>query len=523
MIAPNTKPPKAIRCAIYTRKSTSEGLEQEFSTLDAQRESASAYIASQRGEGWVELETRYDDGGFTGGNMERPALKRLLADIKAGKVDCVVVYKVDRLSRSLLDFSRIMETLDNSGCSFVSVTQQFNTTSSMGRLTLNILLSFAQFEREIISERTRDKMGAARRKGKYVGGRPLLGYDVDSETKRLVVNEPEAVRVRQIFDLYLEHGGLVAASRAISERGWRTKSWITKTGRMIGDVPITKTRLYAMLTNPLYIGRVLYQDHLYEGEHEAIIDAGTFERVRAMLKKNRIATGDRVEGRSSGVLAGLLHCTACECRMTHSTSGGAKRGKTYRYYVCGKAQKRGHAACPRPSLPAEQVERFVVRQLQSLTIDEDLLREACNRVRRLIDAEQQRLADELAGLATEIRSIEREVKRLSTPMENPASDAVRPESLADLNDQHRRREWRRASVEEQLDGKPMPERAMILQAISDLETLWDHLTSSEKTRPASLVIERVDHDPGDSTFSITLTPTGLRTLGTGPARQEATA
>jgi site-specific DNA recombinase len=191
-------------------------LEQEFNTLDAQRESASAYIASQRHEGWVEIETRYDDGGFTGGNMDRPALKQLLADIKAGLIDCVVVYKVDRLSRSLLDFSRIMETLDAADCSFVSVTQQFNTCSSMGRLTLNILLSFAQFEREIISERTRDKMGAARRKGKYIGGRPILGYDVDRATKRLIVNESEAVRVRQIFDLYLEHQGLIATIDAIA-------------------------------------------------------------------------------------------------------------------------------------------------------------------------------------------------------------------------------------------------------------------------------------------------------------------
>ncbi len=175
-----------------------------------------------------------------------------------------------------------------------------------------------------------------------------------------------------------------------------------------------------MLTNPVYIGKVTYQDQVYEGEHEAIIDVGTFERVRAMLKKNRIATGDRITGRSAGVLAGLLHCTACGCGITHSSSGGAKRGKTYRYYVCGKAQKRGHAACPRPSLPAEQVERFVVRQLQSLTVDEELVRETCNRVRKLIDAGQQRLADELAGMGTEIRSIERKIKKPSIPVDNPS-------------------------------------------------------------------------------------------------------
>src|SRR5215831_8561687 len=205
-----SKPANApVRCAIYTRKSTEEGLEQEFNSLDAQRESAEAYIKSQAHEGWLCVPTRYDDGGFTGGNMDRPALKRLLADIEAGVVDCVVVYKVDRLSRSLPDFARLMETFDKSRVSFVSVTQQFNTATSMGRLVLNVLLSFAQFEREIISERTRDKIAATRRKGKWSGGRPVLGYDVDPQGYRLILNEDEAVQVRAIFQLYLQHEALL--------------------------------------------------------------------------------------------------------------------------------------------------------------------------------------------------------------------------------------------------------------------------------------------------------------------------
>ena len=197
---------QTIRCAIYTRKSTEEGLEQEFNSLDAQRESGEAYIASQKSEGWVALPDRYDDGGYTGGNMERPALRRLMTDIEAGKVDCIVVYKVDRLSRSLLDFAKIVETFDRRGVSFVSVTQQFNTTTSMGRLTLNILLSFAQFEREIIGERIRDKVAATKRKGKYCGGMPVLGYDVDRDRKRLVVNEEEATLVRQVFAQFVQTG-----------------------------------------------------------------------------------------------------------------------------------------------------------------------------------------------------------------------------------------------------------------------------------------------------------------------------
>jgi site-specific DNA recombinase len=254
----------AIRCAIYTRKSTEEGLEQEFNSLDAQRESGEAYIKSQAHEGWECLPGHYDDGGFTGGNMERPALKRLLADIEAGKIDCVVVYKVDRLSRSLLDFARMMETFEKHHVSFVSVTQQFNTASSMGRLVLNVLLSFAQFEREIISERTRDKIAAARRKGKWAGGHPLLGYDIDPQGFKLVVNEDEAFRVRTIFDLYLEHQAMIPVIKELDRRGWLNKRWTTRKGHERGGKPFTKTSLHKLLTNVAYIGKVRYKDEVHD-------------------------------------------------------------------------------------------------------------------------------------------------------------------------------------------------------------------------------------------------------------------
>ena len=219
-----------LRCAIYTRKSTDEGLDQEFNSLDAQREAAEAFILSQRGEGLVALPERYDDGGFSGGNLDRPALERLLADIRGGAIDCVVVYKVDRLSRSLIDFARIIEVFEKHNVSFVSVTQQFNTTNSLGRLTLNILLSFAQFEREIIAERTRDKISAARRKGKWIGGRPMLGYDIDPRVSRLTVNADEALQIRTIFKLYLDYNALLPVVREIDRRGWRTKQWVTRSG-----------------------------------------------------------------------------------------------------------------------------------------------------------------------------------------------------------------------------------------------------------------------------------------------------
>src|SRR5258708_78265 len=220
-----------VRCAIYTRKSTEEGLAQEFNSLDAQREAAESYIQSQRGLGWKLIPTRYDDGGFGGGNLDRPALQQLLADVDAGLVDCILVYKVDRLSRSLLDFARIMERFDQRSVSFVSITQQFNTTTSLGRLTLNVLLSFAQFEREIIGERTRDKLAAARRKGEWIGGAAPLGYDGAHEGRRLLINETEATQVRDIFALYSMPEGLIPVVEEVNRRGWRTKHWTSRTGR----------------------------------------------------------------------------------------------------------------------------------------------------------------------------------------------------------------------------------------------------------------------------------------------------
>ena len=261
-----------VRSAIYTRKSTEEGLDQDFNSLDAQRESAEAFIESQKNEGWVCLPKRYDEGGFTGGNMNRPALKRLKADAEAGKIDCFVVYKVDRLSRSLMNFAMMMETLEKHNISFVSVTQQFNTTHSMGRLTLNILLSFAQFEREIISERTRDKMTAARKKGKWIGGVPVLGYDIDPRGRRLIVNEEEAFRVRSIYELYLERQSLLSTAQELNRRGWMTKRWITKKGRELGGKVFDKNRLFRLFTNSVYIGKIDFKGEVYAGEHQSIVE-----------------------------------------------------------------------------------------------------------------------------------------------------------------------------------------------------------------------------------------------------------
>ncbi len=392
-----------VRCAIYTRKSTEEGLDQEFNSLDVQREAGEAYITSQREQGWTCLPDRYDDGGYTGANTDRPALQRLLKDIEAGRIDCIVVYKVDRLSRSLLDFARIMETFEKHSVSFVSVTQQFNTTSSMGRLMLNVLLSFAQFEREIISERTRDKIAAARRKGKWSGGTPILGYDVDPRGRRLMVNENEAAQVRAIFELYLEHQSLIPVVKELDARGWASKRWITKRGREKGGKPLTKNSLFKLLTNVLYIGKVAYQGELYEGEHAGIVNADIFHRVQRLLKRNGTSGGKHVRNRYGALLKGLLYCRPCGCAMMH-TYTTKKNGRRYRYYVCLIAQKRGWHNCPSKSVPAPEIEKFVIDQIRCIGKDSALLAETLEQTRT-----QGR--ERIKELEAEKRNLERELKR----------------------------------------------------------------------------------------------------------------
>jgi site-specific DNA recombinase len=440
----NKEPGKVVRCAIYTRKSTEEGLEQEFNSLDAQRDSAESFIASQRNEGWLALPDRYDDGGFSGGNLDRPAMARLLADIAAGRVDCVVVYKVDRLSRSLLDFSRIMETFDKHHVSFVSVTQQFNTTHSMGRLTLNILLSFAQFEREIIGERIRDKISAQRRKGKWTGGVPVLGYDVDRSgpSPRLVVNAAEAARVRQIFALYLQHGSLLPVVKELDRRGWRTKARVSAAGKSFGGLTFDKCTLYGLLTNPLYVGKIRHKQDLFPGEHEAIVDPGVFAKVQATLQHNGRSGGLEARNRHGALLKGLLRCKACGKGMVHTFT--SKRG---RHYTCVNAIKSGRDACPTQSLPAAEIEKVVVEQIKCIGKDPALLAEVLDEARAGVE-------DELAALRTEKKNLMKDLARHHADIRKLAAGGVGAATSARLGG--RRRQGRGARDE--LQRRNLPRR-----------------------------------------------------------------
>lgn len=501
----------SVRCAIYTRKSTEEGLEQEFNSLDAQRESGEAYIKSQASEGWVCVPDRYDDGGFTGGNMDRPAVKRLMADIEAGKVDCVVVYKVDRLSRSLLDFARMMETFDRYKVSFVSVTQQFNTASSMGRLVLNVLLSFAQFEREIISERTRDKIAAARRKGKWAGGHPILGYDVDPRGFRLVVNEDEAVCVRQIFELYLEHQALIPTVRAIGERGWFNKQWTTRKSKSRGGKQFDKNSLFKLLTNVVYLGKVRYKNEIHKGEHPAIVDAEVWQRVQQLLSRNGRTGGAAVRNKYGALLKGLLHCTPCGCSMGHAYT--SKNGTTqYRYYVCLNAQKRGWDTCPSKSVPAGEIERLVVEQIKAIGRDPSLISATLKQTRKQVKEAVARLDGEKAALERELRKHHGEVRKLATDATN--TNGATSARLGDLADRIRVAEQRMTEIREQvlvLSRSVIDERD-VATALGAFDPVWESLSPKEQARIVQLLVKRVDYDGEAGEASVTFHPNGLRGL-----------
>jgi DNA invertase Pin-like site-specific DNA recombinase len=382
------------RCAIYTRKSSEEGLEQSFNSLHAQREACEAYVLSQKHEGWHVLSAKYDDGGFSGGNMARPGLKKLLDDIAAGKVDTVVVYKVDRLTRSLADFAKIVEAFDGKGVSFVSVTQQFNTTTSMGRLTLNVLLSFAQFEREVTGERIRDKVAASKKKGMWMGGIVPLGYD--HKDRQLHVNEVEAQQVRHIFDQYLRLGSVFDLYDFLKANGYRSKQRVTADGRIGGGSVLSRGTLYHLLSNPVYIGKTRHGGKLYEGQHKAIIDQKTWDRTAELLASNRVKRRTSHNVASGRILLGMLFDQQSN-RFTPTHS--SKKGQRYAYYTLkaddGKATTR---------LPSVEFEQFVVGRIRDLLSKPlDLVAQFPNlavKDTRLLVAAGRHRSEQLADIST---------------------------------------------------------------------------------------------------------------------------
>lgn len=379
--------PDAKRCAIYTRKSSDEGLDQAFNSLDAQREAGEAYVKSQASEGWTLVGTRYDDGGFSGGSMERPGLQRLLSDLDAGRIDVVIVYKIDRLTRSLADFARIVERFDARGASFVSVTQAFNTTSSMGRLTLNVLLSFAQFEREVTGERIRDKIAASKARGMWMGGIPPLGYDIPLPgTHMLRVNEPEAVLVRSIYQRYLVTESVHRLAESLAGEGIVSKRHVTAAGHVLGGVPFGRGALFHLLRNRTYLGEIVHKDMHYPGEHQPIVAHELFERVQRQLGAGHRSRAGADRSVAPSSLTGKLYDQGGELMSPAHARG--RSGRLYRCYVSGSLQRGEPRKRFVQRVPAPAIEAAIGAALERLMPDPGSAKlkavHLCDRAARLV-------------------------------------------------------------------------------------------------------------------------------------------
>jgi len=507
--------PAPVRCAIYTRKSTDEGLDRDFTTLDNQRQTAEEFIQKRQDQGWTALPDRYDDGGYSGARADRPALQRLLREAADGKIDCVVAYKSDRLSRSLLDSARILEHLKRHGVKFVSVTEGTDVSTPGGRMHQNMLLLVAEYERELISERTRDKMHAARRRGKWTGGMVPLGYDVAPEGGKLLINKAEADQVRAIFNLFLERQSLVGTSQELNRRGLNRKSWTTRKGVTREGGTWDRVTLRRVLTDPVYTGKMKLGGEVFQGEHEVIVPKGSLEKVQALLKGNGRDGNSGARNRSGAILRGLLRCAACDSAMTPSYT--KKDNRLYRYYTCSKAMKRGHDTCPTKSVPAAKVEKFVVDQIRAIGKDPNLCRETFQQALAQVVAQRRGLKGEAKRIAGETGKAREEVDRLVGAV-SEASNGAREALLAALEKAQQRLTTLENRAEEirgqenSLKGCQVDEDE-VARTLAAFDPIWDVLHTPEKERILRLLIEQVTYDGRTEELAITFRPTGIASLG----------
>ena len=475
-----------IRCAIYTRKSTHENLDSDFNSLDAQREACEHFIKSHANENWLALTDEYDDGAYSGATMERPALQRLIPDIETGRIDCVVIYKIDRLSRSLGDFTRMMEFFKEHNVTMVSVTQAFNTNTSSGTLMTNLLMTFASYEREVIAERIRDKVAASKKRGMYMGGTPPLGYDVDRAKKKLVVNDKEAVLVRRIFQRYLVLRSVTELTRELNEQGLTTKSWITKKGVHRQGRAWNKSHIYRLLKNPVYVGQVKHKDKVYQGEHRAIIEKSLWDEVQTAMEGD----GRKESFRSAtpALLKGLIRCGHCGTSM--GVTFTKKGGKRYRYYLCQHANKSGYAVCPVKTVPAGDVENAVLIQVRRALQTPELVANICRRALLLDEEERDSLKERLNENNTEVEPLRDALQRAGRGGKGKAGSGDEgieiEEKLEELNRERKRiaaeLAWRKDHPVTQSD---------LNAELTRFDGIWDELFPAERARIMRLLVESV--------------------------------
>ncbi|MFC1521856.1 recombinase family protein [Elusimicrobiota bacterium] len=497
-------------CAIYTRKSTDENLDSAFNSLDAQKEYCESFVKSREGVGWKVFPVDYDDGGFTGGNMDRPALKRLVMDAKQGKFQVVVCYKYDRLSRNTKDFLHILEIFDRYNVAFVSVTQPIDTSSSVGRLMRSILMDFAQFERELISERTRDKRAAMAKKGKWHGGYPVLGYDTDPETKSLLVNPKEVKIARAMFEAYLKTKSLSLAAKMLNAKGYRMKEWETKKGIRKGGRKFNKTNLSYMLNNPIYIGMIKHNDSLYDGEHKALVEKDTYNRAQKLLKQNSQKNKSTNQDKHNFLLRSLLRCSCCGTMMTPNFA--YSKGAKYFYYKCVAVNKSDKDACKIGSVPAREIEKIVIERIGFLgknpvVIEEIVKRAQTSSVNQLGPKRQEK-----SLVSAELGKTESEARNLVAVLAQKGPASEKYKFIMDRVDEL---EKKRNEIGAKLEKTEMEIQALEQRQINadvirhnllSFSRVFNRLSPPKQKELVALMVKEVIYDEEESKIKLTLRP-----------------
>lgn len=479
----NKKITESIPVAIYARKSTDALLEREVHSLSVQRESAESFIQSQQHRGWKCLDEHFDDNNISGATLDRPALKRLKRLIIQGQIKVVVINRLDRISRSLSQFLELTEFFDQHGVSLVSVTQNFNTGDSMGRLMVQVIMSFAEFERSLIRDRVKERMQTAKRKGRFTGGHPILGYNIKPEGRALEVDEMEATRVREIFKIYLNLESVKDTANELKKRDWKNKLWVTRAGKAIGGSPFSTTGLHNLLRNPLYIGKVKAEDELIDGQHEPIVDIKLFNKVQRKLSSNCMHQGNRKRNTSSSLLKGLLVCKCCNAPFTPNYT--KKRNRTYRYYTCHRKRTEGANTCPSPNLPAGEIENLVTKQLFTIGSNKDLQESVYSQLKSLVSEKSAYHSQEQKVARQQLDRINRELKT-SRGLEAPLS-LIRHLEL---------KQNEAESVLEEKHRKPikLPKKAQVANTLREIQSLWPSFTPEERCLFVRSLLQRVDYD-----------------------------
>ncbi|MBT62938.1 MAG: hypothetical protein CML13_06965 [Puniceicoccaceae bacterium] len=473
----------AIPVAIYTRKSTDAHVEQDVHSLSVQRASAESFVASQQHRGWVALEEHFDDNNVSGATLERPALDRLKQKIILGEVKVVVINRLDRISRSLSQFLELTEFFDAHGVSLVSVTQNFNTGDSMGRLMVQIIMSFAEFERSLIKDRVTERMHAARKKGRFIGGRPILGYNIKPQGRELEIDPLEAVRVKEIFELYLELRSIKATVKELKKRGWKNKTWVARNGNVTGGAYFSANGLHALLTNQIYVGNVTLKKEIFKGQHEAILDSEFFEQVQQTLKENSLHDGSRKRNKHAALLKGLLCCKACQAPFIHTYT--TRHNRKYRYYTCRNKRDNGAHSCSSPPLPAGEIETLVSEQILSVGHDPGLQNLVYEQLVEVVEQRETARKQQLKAARQQLDRVHHEIKT-SRELDAPLSLIRHLES----------KQKEAQNILEALDttAYSIPMKVDVVTTLQSLKTLWPSFKAEERCEFARTLLERVDYD-----------------------------